>query len=200
MIKDKSASLGLFSSLAASLCCITPLVAALGGVSGVASAFSWIEPARPYLVGSAVVLLGLAWFQKLRPKKGDDCGCEVPEKQGITQSTGFLAMVTVLAALLMAFPLYAHLFYTEKKPVDIAAVSPATPSKKVAFTVKGMSCASCEPEVETAVSKLSGIQDVKASCLKKTTVVQFDPTKTSVEAIREAINSTGYTVENQNHE
>jgi copper chaperone CopZ len=59
-----------------------------------------------------------------------------------------------------------------------------------------MGCASCEPAVETAVGKLSGIYEVKASALKKNTVVKFDPAQTSIEAIRKAINSTGYTVQN----
>lgn len=195
MIKDKSASLGLLSSLAASLCCIAPLAAVLGGVSGVAAAVSWIEPARPYLVGSAVVLLGIAWLQRLRPQKSDDCGCEVPGKRGTARSTGFLTVLTILAVLLMTFPLYAHLFYTQSKLVN-ATITTATPARKIEFTVKGMGCASCEPEVETAVAKLNGVQDVKASCIKKNTVVLFDPTRTSVEAIREAINSTGYTVQN----
>lgn len=196
MVRNKSASLGLLSSLAASLCCITPLVAALGGVSGVASTFSWIEPARPYLIGSSVLLLGLAWFQRLRPVKRDDCGCEVSKKQSILQSNGFLAVVTVLAVLLMTFPSYAHVFYAKKKPVEAVATTPTASLKEVEFAVKGMGCASCEPEVESAVGKLAGIQNVKASAVKKNTVVQFDPTKTTIEDIRNAINSTGYTVQN----
>ena len=41
---------GIFAAIAASLCCITPLLAILAGASGIASAFSWLEPARPYLI------------------------------------------------------------------------------------------------------------------------------------------------------
>lgn len=195
MVRDKSASLGLFSSLAASLCCITPLVAAISGVSGVASTLLWIEPARPYLLGGSVLLLGFAWFQKLRPQKSKDCGCAVPKKRSMLQSTRFLTVVTVLAMLLMTFPSYAHLFYAQNVPVSANTTTPTTLSKEVAFFVKGMGCASCEPEVETAVGKLPGIHVVKASAVQKNTVVQFDPTKTSIEAIREAINSTGYIVQ-----
>jgi copper chaperone CopZ len=58
-----------------------------------------------------------------------------------------------------------------------------------------MGCASCEPKVEAAVEKLSGIHTVKASAVQKNTVVQFEPNQTNIEAIREAINSTGYTVQ-----
>lgn len=196
MITEKSASLGLIGSLVASLCCITPLASALGGVSGVASTHFWVEPARPYLICGSVLLLGLAWFQKLRSQKSDDCGCEITQKRNVFQSTGFLAVVTVLAVLLLVFPSYAHLFYAQNAPVSFTATTPAILSKEVSFAVKGMGCASCEPEVETAVGKLSGIYRVKASAVQKNTVVRFDPAKTSIEAIREAINSTGYTVQN----
>ena len=52
---------GLVAALAASLCCITPLLAVLGGLGGVASAFAWLEPLRPYSVALTVGALGFAW-------------------------------------------------------------------------------------------------------------------------------------------
>ncbi len=53
--------LGIFAAIAASLCCITPLLALLAGASGAASSLSWLEPARPYLIGLAIYYLGFAW-------------------------------------------------------------------------------------------------------------------------------------------
>ena len=38
---------GLLTAFAASLCCITPVLALVAGTSGLASSFSWLEPARP---------------------------------------------------------------------------------------------------------------------------------------------------------
>lgn len=61
----------------------------------------------------------------------------------------------------------------------------------------GLGCADCEPEVETVVGKLSGVRSVKASCVKKNTVLLFDSSRVSADAIRQTINSTGYTVQNQ---
>ena len=61
------AGTGLLAALAASLCCITPLLAIVGGLGGVASTFSWLEPLRPYLVALTVGVLGFAWYQQLRP-------------------------------------------------------------------------------------------------------------------------------------
>ena len=42
---------GLLTAFAASLCCITPVLALVAGTSGLASSFSWLEPARPYFIG-----------------------------------------------------------------------------------------------------------------------------------------------------
>jgi mercuric ion transport protein len=39
---------GLLTAIAASLCCITPVLALVAGTSGLASTFSWLEPFRPY--------------------------------------------------------------------------------------------------------------------------------------------------------
>lgn len=44
-------------AIAASLCCIIPLLAFVAGVSGMASAFSWIVPIRPYLIAFTVIVV-----------------------------------------------------------------------------------------------------------------------------------------------
>ncbi|MEL0215875.1 MAG: mercuric transporter MerT family protein, partial [Burkholderiaceae bacterium] len=60
---------GLLTAFAASLCCITPVLALVAGTSGLASSFSWLEPARPYFIGLTILVLGFAWYQMLKPKK-----------------------------------------------------------------------------------------------------------------------------------
>ncbi len=72
---NKFTSAGLVSAFAASLCCITPVVALFAGTSSIAATFSWIEPARPYLIGLSVVALAFAWYLKLKPQAAHDCGC-----------------------------------------------------------------------------------------------------------------------------
>ncbi len=58
---------GILTAIAASLCCITPVLSLIAGISGLASAFSWLEPARPYLIGITVIVIGFTWYQKLKP-------------------------------------------------------------------------------------------------------------------------------------
>lgn len=193
----KTATIGIITSIGASLCCIAPLLTLFSGVRGVAPTFSGWEPARLYLILLSATCLAFAWFQKIRTTKTDVCGCTTPKKYPFVQSTLFLSCVTVCAVLLITFPSYSRLFYNEPKQVAVAFSSSYVNHQQVEFRVVGMGCASCEPEVETVVGKLNGVRSVKASCVKRNTVVLFDSTQTSTAAIRAAINSTGYTVQNQ---
>ena len=54
----KAAYGGVLAAVAASLCCIAPVLALLAGTTGVAATFSWLEPFRPYLIGFTILILG----------------------------------------------------------------------------------------------------------------------------------------------
>ena len=71
---------GLFAAVAASSCCIPPVIALIAGVGGSASALSWMEPFRPYLIGLAIIAIGYAWYDYLKPKKAEDCCTAMPYK------------------------------------------------------------------------------------------------------------------------
>jgi copper chaperone CopZ len=190
--ENKILGAGLLTAIAASLCCITPVLALVAGTSGLASTFSWLEPARPYFIGLTILVLGFAWYQKLRPKKQVDCNCETDEKPQFTQSKIFLGIVTVFAGLMLAFPMYAHIFYpkTEKQVLVVDKSNIQT----IEFTISGMTCASCEEHVNRGVNKLSGIIKSTASYEGGNAIIEFDNSKTSTAEIEKVINSTGYSV------
>lgn len=185
---------GLFAAIAASSCCIPPVIALIAGVGGSASALSWMEPFRPYLIGLAVIAIGYAWYAYLKPKKADDC-CEVDAKPKWYQTRGFLVGITLFATVSIAFPYYAHIFYPDNKK-EVVIVNQSN-IQTLNFDVKGMTCASCEEHVKHAVNELEGVVNVKASFEKANAEVEFDNTKTSKEDIEKAINSTGYKVINK---
>lgn len=185
---------GLFAAIAASSCCIPPVIALFAGIGGSASALSFMEPFRPYLIGLAVVAIGYAWYNYLKPKKADDCGCEI-EKPKWFQTKGFLVGITLFAAISIAFPYYASIFYPNNKK-EVVIVSESN-IQTVDFNVKGMTCASCEEHVKHAVNELEGIVSIETSYEKADAEVKFDNTKTSKEAIEKAINATGYKVINK---
>lgn len=193
-LANNISSLGIMTAIAASLCCITPVLATLAGLSGLASTFSWLEPTRPYFMSATVLVLGFAWYQKLRNRHSDtvNCDCETDQKPSFWQSKKFLSIITVVAVLLLAFPSYASVFFSEAK--NTAVVASQDNLQEVEFSIKGMTCTGCEHHVKSEVNKLDGIIEVSVSYEKGNSIVKFDKTKTSIETITEAINSTGYKV------
>lgn len=191
MKSGKVIGAGVVSAIAASLCCITPILGLIAGTSGMASTFSWIAPARPYLIGVTALVLIFAWYQKLKPAKveTDDCGCEV-KKPSFWQSKKFLAIVTVFSIVMLAFPAYAHIFYPKNENKTV--VTDTKNVQTVEFKISGMTCKSCEEHVKQAVNKLQGIISTEVSYDNSNAIIQFDKTQSTIAQIEEAINSTGY--------
>ncbi|GAB4450860.1 MAG: hypothetical protein Fur0028_06410 [Bacteroidales bacterium] len=189
---------GLLTAIAASLCCITPVLALVAGTSGLASTFSWLEPARPYFIGLTILVLGFAWYQKLKPKTQIDCNCETEEKPRFIQSKMFLGIVTAFAIIMLAFPYYAHIFYpkTEKQIILVDKSNVQT----VEFSISGMTCASCEEHVNHEVNKLPGIIKSTVSYENENAILEFDNSKTNIAEIEKAINGTGYSVTGKKEE
>lgn len=184
---------GLLTAFVASLCCITPVLALFSGATGIASTFSWLEPYRPYLIGLTVAVLGFAWYQKLKPKKADiDCACE-DEKPSFWQTKTFLAIVTVLAVLLMAFPKYAHIFYPKAEKKEVIIVDKSS-IQQVEFKIKGMTCEACTETINLALSKVPGVLEYKTEYKTGSSTVKFDHSKTNGQAIADAVNETGYKI------
>lgn len=186
------ATTGIFAALAASSCCIPPVIAAIAGVGGVAGSLSWMEPLRPYLIIIAVVAIGYAWYSHFKSKKADECGCEI-EKPKFYQTKGYLIGITLFAALALTFPYYTHIFYPSNDKKEVVIVN-ASDVQTVTFEVKGMTCNGCASHVENDVNKLPGTIKVDASYEEATAKVEFDQSKVSLAQIEEAINGTGYKV------
>jgi len=187
---------GIFAAIAASLCCITPVLAFIGGASGLASSFSCIEPYRPYLIISTILIFAFAWYQKLKPQKQFDCDCETDNKKSVWQSKTFLSIVTIVAGLLITFPYYAKAFYPKAPQVQVI-VDNKSDIKKATFKIKGMGCEDCIEEVNSKIAKVKGVINYQTSLKEANSIVTFDDNKTSVDSISSAINSTGYKVVSQ---
>lgn len=195
-IKSPSALTGasVLSAIAASLCCITPVIALLAGSSTVAANVAWIEPARPYLIGLSIAVLLFAWFLKLKLAKSTDtdCNCEIT-KPSFLQSKTFLGIVTLFAVLMMAFPLYAKMFYPTSK-VRVASGTAIDNKQQISFTIQGMTCEGCEEHVNNQLSKVNGVMAYKTSYATRSSLVTFDKSKVDEKTVETAINKTGYTV------
>jgi mercuric ion transport protein len=190
------AGVGIFAAIAASLCCITPLLALLAGASGAASSLSWLEPARPYLIGLAIASLAFAWYRQLSTTKDTQCAtdgsCEASKKSFLASKT-FLIIITIAAAALIAFPYYANIFYPKPQKQNIVIVE-SNNINTASFNIKGMSCKACETEVNNELHKVSGVIDAQTFYGKGTSIVKYDKSKATVEQLKNAIAKTGYQV------
>jgi mercuric ion transport protein len=189
-LKIASIGLSVFTALASSLCCIAPILAVVAGTSSLAANFAWIEPFRPYFMGATIGILGLAWYQKLKPKPvvADCCATENGVKNGFFQSTKFLGIVTLFALFLTAFPYFSNGLMAKNKvnsPVN-------TTTERGEFSVTGMTCEGCEHHITSKVGALKGIINVAASYEKGNATVEFDPNQVTINDIKAAIDSTGY--------
>lgn len=190
----KLAGVSILSAIAASLCCITPVLAFVSGVGSVASTFLWLEPARPYLLGITILVLAFAWSQKLKPRTIEEiqCDCGENDKKPFIQTKRFLGIITLFAFLMMGFPYYGQIIFP--KPNKEIVVVSSNKKQEVKFNVSGMTCASCEKPVEHAVNKLPGIISVSAISGEGIVDVVYDNSKINKVDIKKAIDATGYKV------
>lgn len=194
--KNKSWIAGIFTAIAASLCCITPVLAFLGGASGLASSFSWIEPYRPYLIVATGLIFAFAWYQKLKPQKQVDCDCETDNEKLFWQSKLFLSIITLIAVLLIVFPYYAKVFYPKPQQTKVIVVDKSN-IREAEFKIKGMTCEGCTEHINSELSKTSGLIEFNTSYEKGNSLVKFDNSKISVDSLASVINKTGYKVTSQ---
>ena len=186
------AGVGIFAAVAASLCCVTPLLALLAGSSSMAANFSWIAPARPYLIALSIVVLIFAWYQQLKPASNVvDCICEPATKSAFLKSKSFLSIVTIGAIVMMTLPLYAKMFYPKAK-AQVVPVAIINNKVQVSYNIQGMTCEACEEHVNIELSKVKGVLTYSTSYDNKTSIITFDKSIVDIKKIEAAINNTGY--------
>lgn len=193
--------IGLLSAIAASLCCITPILAFIVGASGMAATFSWLEPARPYLIGATILVLGFAWYQKLKQKKKIDCECEPArpsggedEKPSFWQSKKFLGFVTASALIMLAFPYYSGIFFPDKNNTQTIIINESD-VVEARLTIEGMTCSGCEHHVNHSLTSNESVIEASSSYETGVAEVKFDRSKISVEELASAVEEeTGYKV------
>jgi len=161
-MKNSFALTSILSAIAASLCCITPVLALISGASGAASSLSWMEPFRSYLLVITVLVLAFAWYKKIKPRSSDkiQCDCETAssvseknEKQSFMQSKLFLGIITVFAFLMMLFPYYAKAFYPKQETKTVSNSN----FKSVELKIDGMTCEACASHIANEVNKVKGV-------------------------------------------
>ncbi len=105
---------GAIAAIAASACCLGPLVLLMLGISG-----AWIgnltvlEPYQPYFLGIAVIFLIFAWRKTHHPLAAEVCApnslCAMPQTNLVYRVLFWI--VVALVSIAFIFPYIAPLFY-----------------------------------------------------------------------------------------
>jgi len=191
--EEHLAGTSILTAIAASLCCLTPVLALMAGTSSLASTFSWLEPLRPYLISVTVVILAYAWYQKLKQRSAVDCHCETNPKPNFMQTKTFLGLITAFTLLMLTLPNYAKVFYATPKKLAVQSIlQDKTKTQTAEFKITGMTCEACTLHVAKEVNKVAGILDLQVSYAQANAVVKFDKSKTTLQEVQKAIKLTGY--------
>lgn len=105
----KATVASVVAALAASMCCIGPVVAALFGAGAIGAAGLWLEPYRAWLLGLTMLLLAAAFVQTYRR---EPAACADPACAPSSRRTARIVLwvAVVLVGLLVLFPYYMAWF------------------------------------------------------------------------------------------
>jgi mercuric ion transport protein len=197
MEKEKLALGGsVLSAIAASLCCIGPLVAVIAGASGFAAAGLFAQW-RPLFLTIAALLLAAAWYLSYRHPKAGNCSTEgCPQNPVAKWSKVILWLATAFVIAIAAFPTYSGAAARLLVP---AGASNSGPSQVKLATLQvnipSMDCGACAAGIHAKLNKQDGVQAAQVDFATKSAVIHFDPGKLSPERVTALIDETGFKAE-----
>lgn len=178
---------GVFAGLAASLCCIGPLLS-LGLGLGSFAASAWFAQWRPVLLTITFALLGLAWYLTYRRPKADcvDGSCARPPGRTTRVSLWAGTIVALAAAVYPALPAAKH-------QINTAAV--AAGDTRFSVLIPSMDCPPCAAGIEASLSRAPGVRQAAVNYDTKAAVLVYDPVVTSRDKLLALIDASGFPAE-----
>ena len=182
------------AAIAASLCCILPILTAVTGL-GVLATGAALEKYRPYFLGTTGLLLAggfvIAYHDHRKAcKPGSICATKPMSRWN------FVALGTVAALVigLAAFPYYsgavAHTLVGSPSPSTVGAAALA----KVTFVIPDMNCPVCEVSLAATFQKLPGVTHAKLDVDHRKAFVTYDPGSQNIDALQKVISDAGFHV------
>jgi len=205
-MKEEKLAVGgaVIAAIAASLCCIGPLLfVVLGlGAFGAAAAF---QTARPYLLGAAVLLLAFGFYRTYFRRASACAPGEACDTKPINRASRIGLWIASIAVLAFALSPYyvgdiAAAFVRRQAPVETAPAtvppgeraSSETDLATVTVQIEGMDCTACEAPIRAVLEKTPGLRSADVSYKRGNAQIKYDPKQTNVTHIKRAIDSTGY--------
>ncbi|MBI2393218.1 MAG: heavy-metal-associated domain-containing protein [Deltaproteobacteria bacterium] len=193
----KGATIGgaVLAALAASACCLGPLVVAGLGIGG-AGALAALGAYRPYILGLTATLLAGGFYLSYRSPRagaagGGACGCEQPRpKAGRAGRIGLWIATTMVAVFAAAPNVLAYVAHHRATPkVEPGA---AATVEHASIRVVGMDCEACAINIRSELAKVGGFHDVTLDLKAQTISVTYEPAAGRLEAYVAAIGALGY--------
>jgi mercuric ion transport protein len=178
------------AALAASSCCLGPLLLGALGIGG-AGAAGVLGSYRPYLLaGTAVLLLAGFYFTYRKPREVGDpaCGCERPRVNGAGRISLWIA--TAIVVLVAAAPTVLARWAEAKAPR--AASGTEANLATAVISVPGIDCAACAAPIRGALAKTGGFHNLKLNIAEKAITVTYERAPGRLAANIAAIDSLGY--------
>lgn len=175
---------GVLAGVAASLCCIGPLLALSLGLGSFAAA-AWFAQWRPVLLGVTFVLLGLAWYLTYRRPRADcaDGSCARPPGKAARISLWLGTLVALGAAIYPSLPAANH---------SINAAAVATSDAKLSVLIPSMDCPPCAAGIEASLGRAPGVKQAVVDYDSKAAVLIYDPSVTSRDQLLALIDASGF--------
>lgn len=185
-------------ALAASICCLGPLVlVALGATGAWIGGLAAIEPYRPLFILATVGLLGFAFYREYRKPNAEACkpgsACAVPAVRRRARAALWLVAALVLA--LLALP------YVSPALVASAATgSSSGPTATVTLAVHNMTCDGCVATVTKALTAVPGVTHAHVTLEPPRAEVTYDPARVNLRQLAAATGEVGYPADVIAHE
>jgi len=178
---------GVFAGVAASLCCIGPLVALSLGLGSFAAS-TWFAQWRPAFLAVTFLLLGFAWYLTYR-QPAEDCkngSCSRPPGTAARISLWLGTLVALVAAIYPSLPAANH-------RIDATAV--AVGDAKLSVRIPSMDCPPCAKGIEASLSRAHGVKQAVVDYDTKAAVLIYDPTVTNPDQLLALIDASGFPAE-----
>lgn len=185
----------IIAAIAASICCVGPLVLLALGVSGAwVGNLTALVPFRPYFIGVTVLFLAYAFHRIYRKPKVEDCApgsyCANPKSDKINKITLWISTIFIIA--LLATPYIAETLAARENAAADRLSEQLANLKEVTLDVPDMHCPSCPFTVQKSLKALDGVVSAKATLEDKEAKVIYQPSKVTINKLIEATTNAGY--------
>ena len=178
---------GVFAGLAASLCCIGPLLSLSLGLGSFAAS-AWFAQWRPVLLAFTFVLLGFAWWLTYRRPKIDcaDGTCARPPGKAARVSLWLGTLVALGSAIYPSLPAANH-------RINAAAVTVG--DAKLSVLIPSMDCPPCAAGIEASLNRAPGVKQAAVNYDTKAAILVYDPSVTNRDKLLALIDASGFPAE-----